>query len=233
MLPKRILWIDLARSLAIILMIVFHTAFDLQTLYGWNIDVFHGGWNGMRIFTASLFLGLAGISTHFTRHPYKRAGRIAMAAAAVTLATFLWDPETYVRFGILHCIAVSVVLLPLLSKLQLLHIPLGILIMIAGNLFTDTTVNTSLLLPFGFTPPLFTTLDYYPLLPWFGVTLIGYGIGFLLSQNTHQSPLVAHHSPLTANRSQLTALLTFPGRHALIIYLLHQPILIMILEKLQ
>ena len=218
----RILFIDLLRTLAILMMIAFHTAFDLQELHRWNIDVFSGGWDLLRIATGTLFIGLTGLSTHFSKHPYKRAGRILAAAALVSVATFVWDPETYVRFGILHLIGVTVLVLPLLKRLGAANIVLGIVIILAGNAWSGMIVNTHMLLPFGFLPPMFSTLDYYPLLPWSGVAMIGYGIGSLvnISQSTKQK---------TKNPKPAMHLLTLPGRHALAIYLVHQPVIIILL----
>lgn len=219
----RILWLDLLRTLAILMMIVFHTAFDLQEFHGWDIDVFSGAWDILRIATGTLFIGLSGLSTHYTRHPYKRAGRILAAAAFVSIATFVWDPETFVRFGILHLIGVSVLLLPVLNKFGMWNIAFGAAVVTIGNLFTGTIADTHLLIPFGFLPPMFATLDYYPLLPWSGIAMIGYGIGFAINMDRQKIPK-------TRNQKAITTILSFPGRHALGIYLLHQPVIIAILD---
>jgi len=225
---SRILWLDLLRTLAILMMITFHTAFDLQGLHGWNINVFSGGWDVLRIATGTLFIGLSGFSTHFSRHPYKRAVKILAAAALVSMATYVWDPETYIRFGILHLIGVTMLVIPLLKRFGMWNILLGIGIVLTGNAYAGTIVDTHLLLPFGFLPPMFSTLDYYPLLPWSGVAMIGYGIGFQLDLIAHQAN--PNHQSVSARPSRdgslITNILSLPGRHALTIYLLHQPVII-------
>jgi uncharacterized membrane protein len=83
------------------------------------------------------------------------------------------------------------------------------------------------LLWFGFVPTQFYTLDYFPLLPWFGVVLIGIFLGNNLYQNNTRSFRLKDHSQLIINR-----VLCFLGRHSLIIYLLHQLLIVGILYLL-
>jgi len=87
-------------------------------------------------------------------------------------------------------------------------------------IFTDwwtgvTQVSVQWLYPLGLTAPGFRSADYFPLLPWFFLFLTGTVLGgWCLSHR--DSRLLTKFLP---------AVLTWPGRHSLIIYILHQPVL--------
>ncbi|MBI2117790.1 DUF1624 domain-containing protein, partial [Candidatus Peregrinibacteria bacterium] len=95
----------------------------------------------------------------------------------------------------------------------------------------------------GFPPTYFSSLDYFPLIPWFGVILIGTAIGHILyiQHPNWRNPSSIFNSPAFATslrqgygRQEATAgkqffILNFAGRHSLLIYLLHQPILLALL----
>lgn len=214
--------LDILRTVAILGMVTYHTAYDLQIFYGWDIDVFSGGWKTLQIATATLFLLLVGVTSSISgRHPFKRFVRIGSAALAVSVVTYVIDPETYVRFGILHLIAASALLMPLVRRLNIWLIVPGIILIALGNTVTSMRIGTSLLLPLGIRPPGFTTVDYFPLVPWFGVILIGYGIGYLLyTRLSHQT--ICHIEA----KKLISEALSWPGRHSLLLYLVHQPIII-------
>ncbi len=72
-------------------------------------------------------------------------------------------------------------------------------------------------------PPSYTTIDYYPMIPWFGVVLIGFGLGHLVYVRLKR---VLH------TMSRPVMILTIPGRHSLLIYLIHQPLLLLALRML-
>lgn len=218
--------IDLLRTAAILGMIVYHTAYDLSEFYGWEIDPMSTGWWVFARMTAILFLLVSGASNTIAnsrtetiwRRTILRAGQILAAAMLVTAVTYFIDADTYIRFGILHCIAVSVFVLPLFQKLRQWNLIVGLSMILLGNGILGTTTDTSLLLPLGWMPHNFISLDYFPLLPWFGVVLIGSAV-----------------ADLVYLRKQFTGIrFTFPGlsffnRHALIVYLVHQPIILLIL----
>lgn len=207
----RIPEVDLLRTIAIIMMVIYHTAFDLHVLYHWNIDLWGAGWETFRIATVSLFVLVSGIASQLSKRPIRRALIVLAAALLVSVVTFIYDSTIFIYFGILHCIGVGMLLLIPLKKLNELLIPIGLTLTLAPILFPA-------LAPILTPPPIRPTLDYYPLIPWFGLMLIGSGIGhFLYRRNTYRSLITDHR------------ILTIPGRHALVIYLIHQPILLGIL----
>lgn len=209
---KRYLELDALRTIAILLMVVYHAVYDLWAFHGFPIDPFSDFWKTFVVITASLFLLLVGASfviawerqkTPLTK-ALERAGVVLLAALLVTIATYLFDPRTFVRFGILHMIGASLLLLPFFQRFRQWNIPLGLL-----------------LLFFDLPPPAHTSIDYYPMLPWFGVVLIGSGIGHVVYVRPKRTP---HATP------RLLTILTSPGRHSLLIYLLHQPLLLLALR---
>lgn len=224
----RFVEIDALRTLAIVLMIAFHTAYDLSAYYRWTIDVTEGVWWWIGRSAAVLFLLLVGVSfflstrgltnLNMMRKMMKRALNIGAGAMIITAITYWYDPTTYVRFGILHLIAVSALLLPFLRHGKEWNAVLGTLCIIVGLLIQDISLGTPLLIPFGITPPLFQTVDYYPLFPWLGVILIGLFLGMIVYQD--REPNVSHPA---------MRMLTLPGKHALLLYLFHQPIILIIL----
>lgn len=235
---KRYIELDALRSIAILGMIIYHTAYDLQMFYGWDIDVFSSRWKIFQIAVASLFLLLVGITSSFsTSHPFKRCMRIGAAALLVSIVTFAIDPETYVRFGILHLIAISALLVPVLVLIPArrrawLIIP-GILLPLLGPSVLSTFPSSYLLLPLGVRPEGFISVDYFPLIPWFGVILIGYVIGDLFYNKLRTEPVLSIaegsdelREKIMETRSSQLSVLAAPGRHSLLLYLIHQPIII-------
>lgn len=225
--------LDLLRTLAIAMMIVYHLAYDLQEFHGWPIGVFERtGWILLRQATASLFLVLVGVSfsISWSRTPeyrkyLKRGLGIIACGMLVTAATYWFEPTTYVRFGILHMIGVSIMLLPFFARLDEWNLPAGLFIAGLGMLMPVVSGGTPALVPFGVAPPGFATVDYYPLIPWFGVVLIGYAMGLHIYVKRPPPLFSILDSPFFIR-------ITWPGRHALAIYLLHQPALLGILGLL-
>lgn len=241
---QRYVELDLLRSLAIIMMIVYHLAYDLESYYGFHLGIFERtGWILLRQCTATLFLLLVGVSfaiswkRHRVRHGeapfafrYKkyflRGLGVIACGMLVTLVTFLWEPATYVRFGILHMIGASILLLPFFVALKEGNAVIGMMIVGLGMIIPMTMGSTAFTpLPLGFMPPDFASVDYFPLIPWFGIVLIGAAVGHFLYVR-HQVHV------LSSSLFRLPSSFASPGRHALAIYLLHQPIILGILGLL-
>ncbi|MBU2214060.1 DUF1624 domain-containing protein [Patescibacteria group bacterium] len=228
---SRFIEIDLLRTLAIVMMVIYHTGYDLAFFHGFDFNPLTGGWKLLARSTATLFLLLVGISfvISWERNPrftkiLKRGLTILAFGMLITFVTYFWAPETYIRFGILHMIGVSMMLLPFFRKMREFNALIGLVILLSTATILNSKfliLNSELFLPFGITPPNFLSLDYYPLLPWFGVVLIGLALGDFFY-------IRSKRIPKPTNR--ILKLLSFPGKHALIIYLIHQPIIIISLS---
>ncbi len=238
-LKPRYIELDLLRSVAVIGMIVYHAAYDLQIFYNWPLDVDIGLWKIFERVIAITFLLLVGISFAISSDRtdpsqriskfWKRGLFVIGCGLLVSIATYIADPETYVRFGVLQLIGVSILLLPLFVRLQLGNLVIAGAILIAHYWTSSIHPEANLFLPLGIISPTFQTVDYFPLIPWFAVVLIGLVIGqtFYVNHLTWRS-----HLPALKAKSYSLKALTFPGRYALIIYLLHQPILLLLLRLL-
>lgn len=232
---KRYIELDLLRTLAIVMMIIYHAAYDLQFFYGWDFDTLNGPWWVFARLTAVLFLLIVGISfsISWSRHSSKsykkyllRGLGVILCGMLVSLVTWLWDSETYVRFGILHLIGVSILLLPFFARLGVMNAVLGILFIAADVLLKDSLMQTSLLLPLGIVPLGFDSVDYFPLIPWFGFVLIGYVLGHVIYVRHPRAVSDRARGWFGFAHHKRALWITWPGRHALLIYLIHQPILL-------
>lgn len=231
------LWeIDCTRGIAILMMVIYHTVFDLSFFAIAPVEATTGFWRYFAYATASLFLLVVGISlvvSHarsaktlsgfaLTKKFLFRGAGIFALGLLVTLATWLYLHEGYVVFGILHLIGVSVMLSPLFFRFGKWNIVPGLACIAAGFLISGTS-GPAFLLPLGIMPIGFVSVDYTPLFPWFGMVLLGLGLGeFLYTGGTRQFAF----RPLP---DFFVAPVAFLGRHSLVIYLIHQPVIILLL----
>ena len=238
---KRFYEIDTLRGIAIIMMIVYHLSYDLYFLASFPIKINSLQWVIFQRATASLFLLLVGISltiSHsrakqvfsgkelFIRN-LKRGIRIFLWGAIITLFTFVFLSNGVILFGILHLIGVSIIIsYPLLGH-KYRNLGLGLAVIVLGSYLGNFTFNTPYLLWLGFEPEYFFSFDYFPLLPWFGVVLIGIFLGNLAYPNCKRR----FDIPDLSN-NLITIILSFLGKHSLKIYLIHQPIIILLLYAL-
>jgi len=204
------------RGLAILMMIVFHFIYDLNSFGYTEIPIFTH-WAGLawRCLIVFLFLSAVGISLVIAhskalnlRKFLKRLVFLGIAALLVSVGTYIMFPDAWVYFGILHLIWVASLIAIAFINLPKTSLLIAALILV-GAIFNQP--NLSIIsnifrpyLPLG-------SVDYYPLFPWLSFVFIGIYLG--------------HHpyyqKILTFRVNWLEAM----GRHALIIYLTHQVIL--------
>lgn len=231
---KRYIELDALRGIAVFLMVLYHILFDLDYFYRFNFPFVQWQWNLAARSIASLFLVLVGISFVLSwestksemrfKKLIKRSAFILSGAMIISIATWFVAPDAFVKFGILHLIGISALAQPLFARLGTWNLLLGMLIFIAGVWMNSLSTSSVLLFPFGVTYPSFASLDYYPLLPWFGIILLGMGIGYsLYLPNRHAS--LAIFSRMTYPRW-----LIWCGRRAFAIYFIHQPVILLLLS---
>ncbi len=238
--PQRSTDIDILRSVAIVMMVTYHAAYDLHVYRGWGIDVFGMPWTILARTSACIFLVLVGLCfviswerKPFWRNVVHRTGRILAYACIVSVATYIADPVSYVRFGILHLIGATALLLPLFVKLRAWNCLLGILIIVVSTQLGDLIRGKSvLLLPLGITPPGFVSVDYFPVFPWFGVILVGMALGAVYVRSPERYTVI-RASEKTVQQSIILRSVKTISSHSLVIYMLHQPIILAILITMQ
>lgn len=216
--------IDIARGLAVLAMVVYHTGWDLSTLALANLDV--PGSRGWALFArtiAASFLVLAGIGLAMAhrggiRWPqfWRRLAVIVAAAAGITIATWFAFPQSYIFFGILHNMALSsVIALPFLLAPPIVAAVVGLIVLALPHLVSPGGIFDVAALAFlglGTSPP--NTYDWVPVFPWTGYLLAGIGV----------APLLVGLLPRRDGGSLGRTLSTL-GRYSLVIYLVHQPLI--------
>jgi len=226
--------IDALRGLAIGMMVVYHLAYDL-TQYGYyQTNVFVGPWRFFARITASLFILLVGISLAlgqartgsrsmgwpgFKRY-LARGLKLVGWGMVITLTTWLYMGQAVIIFGILHLIGTSIILAYPFLSLRWANLPLGAAAIALGFYLNPLPVTHPWLLWLGLRPPSLFQLDYFPLLPWFGLVLLGLFIG----QRLYPGGTRRFNLPDLDARPGLEAF-AWLGRRSLAIYLLHQPVL--------
>ncbi|CAA9447148.1 MAG: hypothetical protein AVDCRST_MAG58-550 [uncultured Rubrobacteraceae bacterium] len=228
--------VDAARGVAIIMMIVYHSTYDLDTLGGYDVQSTSGNWDLFADVTAGLFLFLVGVSLAISRArtsmtgwrlfgKYLARGLRILAYGMVLTVVFLALGMGVIAFGILQLIGVSIILAYPFLKLRFTNLVLGTLIFAAGQyiLAQGLYSQSFWLLPFGVVPEGVVMPDYRPLLPWFGIVLIGLFFGNSKYGDGRRPAVTEDKAPVLAR-----PLLPL-GRNALFVYLIHQPIIIALL----
>jgi uncharacterized membrane protein len=227
--------LDALRGAAMVWMALFHFAFDLN-YFGWlqPRQNFYADllWTVQRACIVSLFLFCAGLSLAVALQAgqawarfWRRWAQIAGCALLVSIGSAWMFPNSWISFGVLHGIAVMLVLArlaaPLRSWLWLLGALCIVLPMVVQHPFFDSRWTNWV----GLVTHKPVTEDFVPVLPWLGVMLFGLAAGQWLLRGRAgwlQGPLPAGAAPL--------ALL---GRWSLSFYMLHQPVLIGVLMALR
>ena len=225
MLPSKRLWtIDFLRGTAIVLMVIYHVIFDLHYLGISRMPMNDLPLLLMQRTIAILFLGLVGASLAIKKRTLLQdSGRalvIFTIASGITAVTSVWPGEGMIVWGVLHFIALSILLGHFFVRFGKWNALAGIGVICLWALLSGKVAGSYLLLPFGFPPAAFYSYDYYPLLPWFSLVLFGIAAG---STGIFQKLDAKIRKPAAANP------VCWAGRHSLVIYLVHQPVIVAIL----
>ena len=225
---------DAARGVAIIMMVVYHLTYDLDAFGGYAVEATSGFWARFADATASLFLLLVGVSLAIShaRSGGDRFGKYLLRGlrifgyGMILTVVFFAFGMGIVAFGILHLIGVSIILAYPFLNLRFTNFLLGVLVFVVGMyVMAQNFSGSPWFLPFGVVPEGWVMPDYRPLLPWFGVVLIGLGFGNVVYGGGGR-PASLPRKPPAVTRPLLPL-----GRNSLLIYLVHQPVLVLLLSS--
>ncbi|MCJ2513284.1 MAG: DUF1624 domain-containing protein [Candidatus Thermoplasmatota archaeon] len=233
--------IDFLRGFAIILMIFFHIIYDLNFFSITNFRIYSGIILYIARLSASIFVVLAGISLSISYSKsknwlktndiilkfIKRGLKILFLGVIISVITWFYIPRGFVVFGILHFIGTSIILSLIFIRYRVINIIFGLFFIIVGFYLKSLTFDFNILIPLGFIPNNFWTIDYFPLFPWFGIFLIGISIGNIIYPDFKRKYEIKDLS-----KKLLVKSFCFLGRNSLLIYFLHQPIIIGIITIL-
>ena len=217
---KRYELIDLWRTAALITMLAYHFIYDLGT-FGFitRAQVFSFWPQALQRFTCYSFIIISGISCRFS-HSNARRGLMTFSCGVVVgiIASRSGLP---IRFGILHLLGISMLVYAAVEK-PLRRIPgfvapvlwLGLFVALKLLIARAPEVESKFLFPFGLVYPGFFSSDYFPIFPWLFLFLAGTWLGGQIADD--KLPWLSAPIPRQ---------LTWPGRHTLVIYMAHQPIL--------
>jgi uncharacterized membrane protein len=223
---RRLRLIDALRGMAIILMVIFHFCFDMAYLGLAGFDFYNDAfWLNARTFILSSFLLLVGVGLILAngegiilRRYFRRLILVSGAALLVSLSTWFMFAERMVFFGVLHCIAAASIIGLLFLRTGWLNLLFGIALIVLAMSYQSAWFDVPGRRWIGLMTHKPLTEDYVPLLPWFGVVLIGMAFGPALRNFAGLVEQTLDTRPVN--------MLAWAGRHSLIIYLLHQPLLL-------
>ena len=221
---QRIWELDVARGICLLFMIYGHIVYDVVYLFALAPLNDGGIFDWAVIHIGPTFIIISGICATLGKRPVKRGLLVLGCGMVVTVVTCgmyvlgFADKSLVIYFGVLHCIGICMLLRPLFKKLPYwVLIPVGLAIAFMQDLVQGFHPNTFLLLPLGIYPHSFATSDYFPLIPCLGYFLVGSGLGQLFYKDRKSLLPEPKFFPFNA--------LGFLGRHSLLIYLVHQPII--------
>jgi uncharacterized membrane protein len=235
----RRLWeVDTVRGIAIILMICYHLIFDLSYFGAYSGYMLSTPWQIFARSIGSTFIFVLGVSLTLRYNRLKpkldqkqlfqkfllRGAKIFGWGMVVTVVTYFLLGYGFVVFGILHLLGLSTILVYPFLRSRWVSLVAGIVVIGLGIYIARFTSPSPWLLWLGVRQVGRYMVDYYPILPWFGIALLGVFVGLTLYPAGTPRFTLPDLSPKAPIRG-----LTFLGRHSLLIYLIHQPILLAIL----
>lgn len=214
---KRYLLIDTLRGLAVVNMVLYHFIYDLVYLADINLPffqtVFATIWQKAICMT---FILIAGYCHRFSKNRKKRSLTLFCIQLFISVVTLLFLPQERILFGIIYLLWISDLLMLGLEKWKIsprVGFFCSILLFILCHGVQNIPVSHDYFAFLGIYSDAFYSADYFPILPWF----------FLYAAGYYGKDLWKEPKDISPN------FFSFCGRHSLLIYLLHQPVAILIL----
>lgn len=250
---NRIIIIDEIRGIAIILMIIYHTLYSMEFIFGYNLGfklLENRYMVVLQVIIGCLFIFISGVSSSLSKNPFKNGIKIGLASLLISLFTSSIIPSEKIIFGVLHFLATMMILIGIWAnirgRIQIIK-PINIYNgeknkrskikpKNIGEIFAILFVacyniggkykfekGNIITAAIGFPAREFYSADYYPLIPWAFLFLSGYYLKELFETNR-----IREFSVLGEN-----SILGFLGKNSLKIYIVHQPIIIFFLFAIE
>lgn len=242
---KRVGMLDLTRGLAMVLVVMYHLLFDLQSVAGVDLPY----WltpdkqpvETVHLVMLWMLFAVSGACSGYSRNLLKRGVLLYLAGFAITVVTTLFIPSFRIVFGVLSCFGACMVFTalaaPVLDRIPWwLLTALGILLWCVFRTFyldhtirlwfasyTVTLPDVQYLYPLGLIGSGFSSADYFPVIPYLFMFWAGRGL---------YRPITNGKMPVWFYRSN-APVLEWIGRHSLLIYAVHQPIILGVVLLMQ
>jgi uncharacterized membrane protein len=229
--------IDCLRGFAVFLMLIYHFLYDLNFFQLADIELDSGFFLYAGRTAALLFILISGTALsishsraigkkgngngekeNFSKY-LKRGIKLFSMGLILTGITWIFLPEEYIIFGILHFFGVSAILIYPFLKYRKENLFFSFFFILAGFYLRSRTFDFPYLLWLGFMPANFATLDYFPIFPWFGVLLAGVFFGNSLYSGGNRQFKIPE-----AGKTPFFRFFSIIGKHSLFIYFIHQPL---------
>ena len=228
---KRIVGIDIFRGLAIVFMVVFHFCYDLNYFKFAHIPLYSSEfWLDFRIVIVNMFLITAGLSLALVHKDgikwqsvKHRVVILGLASLTISLATYFVFPHTWVYFGVIHFVLFASIVGLLFVKFPKISLILAVSILIAYFFYNFNMHPIFRHVAPVLHLPMRHTEDLVPFIPWFSASLIGiavFGLGWY--KWLFENILFEANTPVHKFLASI-------GKRALLIYLVHQPLLFALL----
>lgn len=234
--------LDFLRGITLCWVVIMHFTYDMRYIFSLNVFDYLDGqiyWTFWEPLVLSIFVGISGVCCTFSRNNVKRGLKLLIVGIVITVATYFadkfFDLGCFILINVIHVLAISILLYSLISfiekkfkidpvKVNIFMTFIGIWIMMVGTQIRRLhhTVSGNWLLPLGIYGKTVPTMgDYMPLIPWVGVFLVGAVVGRLCYKDKKSAFKDAPQA-----FKAFTSPFQFIGRHSLVIYLVHQPVVL-------
>lgn len=240
---KRIELIDAARGFAVVVMICYHIYFDIGLVFGEKPDFLSASFiNVCLLVFPCIFFVISGICTAFSSNILKRGVLLFLIGEAITVITSVFFPSELILFGAISSIGCCMVIYYFAQKFfkklpSVLIITVCVLLFVVfydfaatkelnflfKRVLLDINTESEYLYPFGIVYDGFHSADYFPLVPYFFVFLCGTALS---------RPIINKKLPQWFY-SLKVPFLNKVGRYSLIIYIVHQPLIMATLQLIK
>jgi len=246
---NRVHILDALRGLAIVAMVAHHLLFvvseifydpavsaGLLAFFKWCRGLYFSLWmqDGLQLIFQILFILISGAACRYSRSNLKRGVRVFIFALLLSVITCYILPAINeqmfggvgIKFGILHFLGAVMIIWALTGRLfdklcgnKIFNLSVPILfpvLFLFLYIMSEQTYDIHGLFWLGFANSDFVSADYFPIAPWIFIFFLGAWLGKYIQRGAFPKRFYQIRVPP----------LEFFGRHTLLIYVLHQPVIL-------